>query len=160
MKPTTELDVLKGLQSSICGLDLDAPKDIYGLHPVERALALGAAMEASAGRIINARCPVTQAWEAICAADFVLDDLTPAEDAELDAWTEAHCAELMAPGIAEREITANWIARAEVVKQRREAMEAEQIDNSHVHPGFAPILAMLAPLGPLTQAFVERGKHV
>ena len=149
MKPMTPLDQLKGLQASIAGLDLDAPQDVYGLWPVERALALGAAMEASAGRIIaaNAKCPVTQAWEAICAADFVLGDLTPEEDAELDAWTEAHCAELIAPGIAEREITANWKARAEVVRQRREAMEAEQIDHSH-HEIFAPILGIM------------RGNHV
>ena len=144
MQPICELDVLKGLQASICGLDLDAPQDVYGLHPVEMALALGAAMEASAGRIIaaNAKCPVTQAWEAICAADFVLNDLTPEEDAELGAWTEAHCAELMAPGIAEREITANWRARAEVVRQRREAMEAEQIDHSHPEI-FGPILDVM-----------------
>ena len=142
MEPMTELDRLKGIQSSISGLDLDAPQDVYGLWPVERALALGAAMEASAGRIINARCPVTQAWSAICETGFTLDDLSPEEDAELDAWTEAHCAALIAPGIAEREITANWRARAEVVRQRREAMEAEQVDHSH-HEIFGPILDVM-----------------
>ena len=79
---------------------------------------------------------------AICETGFTLDDLSPEEDAELDAWTEAHCAELIAPGIAEREITANWKARAEVVRQRREAMEAEQIDHSHPEI-FGPILDVM-----------------
>jgi hypothetical protein len=36
--------------------------------------------------------------------------------------------------------------------------EAERIEHAHVHPGFAPILAMVAPLGPATQSFVEMGK--
>ena len=118
MKAMTELDVLKGLQSSICGLDLDAPQDIYGLWPVERALALGAAMEASAGRIISARCPVTQAWNAICAE--------PVDDLINDLEIEVHFAELMAPGIAERNAVA----------------EAKQIDHSHPEI-FGPILGIL-----------------
>jgi len=92
MQPMSEIDVLKGLQASICGLDLDAPQDIYGLWPVERALALGAAMEASAGRIIaaNRDCPVQKAWGAICEADFTFADLSPAEDAAMDAIEQAH----------------------------------------------------------------------
>jgi hypothetical protein len=133
MKPTTELDVLKGLQASICGLDLDAPQDVYGLWPVERALALGAAMEASAGRIINARCPVTQAWEAICAAYFTLGDTVEAQ--------QKACISRAAQTLAD-EVTENWRQRAQVVKNRRDAMEAEQIDHSHPEI-FAPILGIM-----------------
>jgi hypothetical protein len=47
MNPMTELDVLKGLQASIAGLNLDEPM------AVERAMALGASIERSAGRIIR-----------------------------------------------------------------------------------------------------------
>ena len=113
MLPMSELEVLKGLQSSICGLDLDAPQDIYGLCPVERALALGAAMEASAGRILGAN-----AWQTICAE--------PVADLINDLEVEVHFAELMASGIAERNAVA----------------EAKQIDHSHPE-SFAPILGIL-----------------
>ena len=83
MKAMTELDVLKGLQSSICGLDLDHP------HAIEMAMALGAQMEASAGRIISARCPVTQAWSAICS-EPVDDLLNELEDIPMDELDRAH----------------------------------------------------------------------
>lgn len=112
MKAMTELDVLKGLQSSICGLDLDHP------HAIEMAMALGAQMEASAGRIISARCPVTQAWSAICSE--------PVDDLLNELEVEVHFAELMAPGIAERNAVA----------------EAKQIDHSHPEI-FGPILGIL-----------------
>ena len=179
MLPMSELQVLKGLQSSICGIDLDHP------HAVEMALALGAQMEACAGRIINERCPVTQAWAAICNDPFVLyppanspeehaylkikwDAMTPEEQAHcqsemyrLEAIWREEAKEAKEERMTEADqIEANWIARAQVVQERRDAMDAERIESAHVHPGFAPILAMVAPLGPLTQAFVERGKHV
>jgi hypothetical protein len=139
MNPMTELDTLKGLQASICGLDLDAPRDVYGLWPVERALALGAAMEASAGRIIaaNQACPVQQAWNAICEADFTLDDTVEAQ--------QAACISRAAQAMVD-EAAENWRQRAKVVRERREAMEAERIHNCHVNPIFAPILEGLTHL--------------
>lgn len=122
MNPMTELDVLKGLQASIAGLDLESPM------AVESAMALGASMERSAGRIVSPdRCACGEdcvhpshhtgndAMRAICAEppfseEPFADDIartiaarkiqvnTPAEDAQMDE-IEARQVDLAKPEV-------------------------------------------------------------
>lgn len=127
MNPMTELDVLKGLQSSMFWLDLDEPM------AVERAMALGASIERCAGRIISAAEPTTHHTgnDAMRAA------------ADEPPFSEEPFAADIARTIAARRF-ADALARDATndlfpVNNAEEDAQMDAIEQAHPAPCFAPL---------------------
>ena len=126
MNPMTEVEVAKGIQSSIAGLDLDHP------HAREACRGLVSSLESSLWRIVNAE------WDAE-EAMFDAQQNIPIEPSCFDDYIKSGFLGMVTDAVAARQTPINTLNPEE--EAAFDALEAEAIDNAHPVV-FSPIEAV------------------
>ena len=117
MNPMTEVEVAKGIQSSIAGLDLDHP------HAREACRGLVSSLESSLWRIVNAE------WDAEEAANDARQGNIPIEPSCFDDYIKSGLYVAVADAIKARQTPIDTLNPEE--EAAFDALEAEAIDHAH-----------------------------